>query len=166
MAGARSVGASFVAKPPAVVAPPPPPPPAVRITSVTISPSTLHRARTASRRLHRMARHATKARVSLSLSRSARVTATVAVAKLGVRRGSECVALTGKRKTSDRPCTRYVVSPGRRTLTLYSGARRFTLTPRFAGHDLAPGRYRLALVALDSSANRVGPVNRAFRVLP
>ena len=78
--------------------------------------------------MHRAARHATRARVSLSLSRSAKVTATVAVAKPGVRRGSECVALAGKRKKSDRACTRYVVRPGRLTRTFFSGARRFTLT--------------------------------------
>ena len=170
MNGAQSVSASFVATPPTVVAPPPPPlppppPPAVRITTVTISPSTLYRARRANRKLHRTARHATRARVSLRLSRPAKVTATVAIARPGVRRGSQCVAPPRKRKKSDRACTRFVVRPGRRVVTFNSGLRHFTLTPVFAGHALAVGRYRLSLVALDTGANRVGPVVRAFRVV-
>ncbi len=171
MNGPQSVTASFVATPPKAVAPapppppPPPPPPAVRITSVTIAPSTLHRARKANRRLHRKPRRATRARVSLRLSRPARVTATVAIAKPGVRRGSQCVAPPRKRKTSDRACTRFVARPGRRTLTFNSGLRRFTLTPVFAGRTLALGRYRLQLVALDANANRVGPAVKAFRVV-
>jgi YVTN family beta-propeller protein len=169
MSGAQSVGASFVATPPPVVTPlplppPPPPPPAVRITDVTINPTTLHRARRASRKLHRKARRATRARVSLRLSRPAKITATVATAAPGVRRGSECVVAPRKRKPSDRVCRRYVVRPGQQKLTFNSGLRRFTLTPLFAKHQLPIGHYRLQLVALDANGNRVGPVNRAFSV--
>jgi YVTN family beta-propeller protein len=170
MTAAQSVGASFVATPPKVVAPsqppppPPPPPPVVQVTGVSIKPSTLHRARRANRKLHRKARRATRARVSLRLSRPAKVTATVAIAKPGVRRGSECVAPPRKRKKTDRACTRFVVRPGRRVLTFNSGLRRFTLTPEFASRRLPLGRYRLQLVALDADAHRVGPAIRAFRV--
>jgi DNA-binding beta-propeller fold protein YncE len=172
MSVAQTVGASFIATPPPPVVappvlapPPPPPPPAVRITNVSITPSTLHRARSANRKRHRKARRATRAKVALRLTRPARVTATVAIAKPGVRRGSECVTPPRKRKTSDRACTRFVVRPGRRVLTFNSGLRRFTLTPLFAGRQLPLGRYRLQLVALDNDANRVGPAIRAFRVL-
>jgi hypothetical protein len=136
----------------------------VRITSVSITPSTLHRARSANRKLHRKARRATRARVSLRLSRAAKVTATVAIGKPGVRRGSECVVLPRKRKPSDRSCTRFVARPGQHTLNFYSGLRHFTLSPLFAGHTLPAGRYRLQLVALDSDANRVGPAIRSFTV--
>ncbi|MEA2219057.1 MAG: hypothetical protein QOJ35_1683, partial [Solirubrobacteraceae bacterium] len=168
MTAAQSVGASFVAtRPPPQPAapPPPPPPPAVTIAGVRIVPSRLHRARRADRRLHRAARRATRARVTLRLSRPARITATVALARPGVRRGSRCAVPPLKRRRADRPCTRFVARPGSRTLRLNSGLERFTLTPTFAGRALAPGRYRLVLVALDANANRVGPVNRAFRVL-
>jgi hypothetical protein len=48
---------------------------------------------------------------------------------------------------------------------LSSGVQRFTLTPTFAGRQLALGRYRLLLVALDANANRVGPLSRAFTVV-
>lgn len=130
-----------------------------------ITPSTLRAARRANRRLHRKARRAIRARVSFRLSRPAKVTATVAVGKPGVRRGSECVALTGKRKPSDRDCTRFVVRRGGRVMTFNSGLRRFTLTTVFEQRTLRPGSYRLLLVALDANANRVGPVSRAFRVV-
>lgn len=171
MSSAQSVGASFVAPPPppppAPLPPPaalPPPPPApVRLTDVKIVPSTLHLARRANRRLHRKARRATKARVTLRLSRPAQVTATVAIGKPGVGRGSQCVAR--KRGRSGRACTRFVLRPGRRTLRFDAGARRFTLSATFDRRLLAPGRYRLLLVALDADANRVGPVSRAFSVV-
>jgi YVTN family beta-propeller protein len=171
MNGPQTAGASFVETPPPVVAappappPPPPPPPAVRVTDVKIAPSTLHRGRRASRRLHRKARRATRARVSLRLSRPAKLTATVALGKPGVRRGSECVAPPRRRRPSDRACTRFVARPGRRVLTFNSGVRDFTLTPAFEQRLLPLGRYRLLLVALDANANRIGPVSRAFRVV-
>lgn len=165
MTSAQSVGASFVPTPPPAPPQPPPPPPAVTITGVRIAPTQLHRARRADRGRHRRARRETRARVTMKLSRPATVTATVAIGRRGVRRGSECVAPPQRSRRSDRPCTRFVVRPGRRTLRLSSGVRRFTLTPTFAGHHLALGRYRLLLVALDANANRVGPLSRAFRVL-
>ena len=90
---------------------------------------------------------------------------TVAVGRPGVRRGSECVARPRTPRPSDRSCTRYAGTPGRRVVTFNSGPRVFTLTPVFAGRTLRAGRYRLALVALDANANRVGPVSRAFRVV-
>ena len=97
--------------------------------------------------------------MSFRLSRPARVTATLAVAKPGVRRGSECVVPPRARRPSDRACTRFVVKPGRRVMTFNSGARRFTLTPVFASTE-AGARVATAsqLVALDANANRIGPV--------
>jgi YVTN family beta-propeller protein len=168
MTAAQSVGASFVPPPPPPVPQPPrpapPPPPAVTITGVRIVPTVLHRARRADRARHRRARRETRARVTMALSRPATVTATVAIGRGGVRHGSQCVAPPRKRKRSDRPCARFVVRPGRRTLRLNSGVQHFTLTPTFAGRQLALGRYRLLLVALDANANRVGPLSRAFTV--
>jgi DNA-binding beta-propeller fold protein YncE len=172
MTADRSVGASFVpAPPPPRPLPPPPPPrplpppPAVTITNVRISPALLHRARRADRRRRIKARPATRARVTLRLSRPATVSATIAIARPGVRRGSQCKTPPRKRRKSDRVCTRFVTLAGKRTLRFDSGTKRFTLTPTFAGHALALGRYRLLLVALDANANRVGPVSRAFKVV-
>jgi hypothetical protein len=51
-----------------------------------------------------------------------------------------------------------------RTVRTTATAARFTLTPSFGGAPLAPGSYRLAVSALDSDGNRVGPVTTAFRV--
>ncbi len=164
----RSVGASFADAPAAVVAPrppPPPPPPRVTVTRLRIVPSTLHRARRADRRRHVRARKATRAKVRLTLSRPAKVTVTIAVARKGVRRGSRCVAPPRKRRKGARACTRFVTRRGTRTVSLNSGPRSFTLTPRFAGRTLPAGSYRLDVVALDASGNRVGPVGARLRVV-
>ncbi|HEY0345803.1 MAG TPA: hypothetical protein VGC59_14205 [Solirubrobacteraceae bacterium] len=166
-----AAGASFAAAPPpaptapSTVPPPPPPPPPVTLRNLRIVPSTLHLARRANRRTHRRARHATRARVRLTLSQPAKVTVTVAAGRSGVRRGSKCIAPPRKRTRHDRPCTRFVTLRGARTVTLNRGRVAFTLTPAFAGRVLRPGRYRLDLVALDANANRVGPVSARFRVV-
>jgi YVTN family beta-propeller protein len=171
MDGDREVGASFVAAPPAPPppvsgsAPPPPPQPGVSVTKLRIVPPTLQRARRADRRRHRRARPATRATVRLTLSRPAQLTVTIAVARKGVRRGSRCMNAPRRTSKRDRPCTRYVTRPGTRTLSLGSGPSSFTLTPRFAGRTLTPGRYRLDLAALDTGGNRVGPVSARFRVM-
>jgi YD repeat-containing protein len=173
MHGDQVVGASFaalpVAPPPGPAPPPPPPPPppaaAVTIKRARIAPSTLYRARRADRRKHRRARRATRARVSFTLSRPATVTATVSSARPGVRQGSRCVAPPRRRPGHAKPCTRYVRVAGSRTLRLAGGRRFFTLTPVFAGRTLRLGRHRLSLTALDASANRVGPVSAAFRIM-
>ncbi|MEA2156479.1 MAG: hypothetical protein QOE11_2619 [Solirubrobacteraceae bacterium] len=172
MAADRTAGASFAAAPPpppvappVAPAPPPPPPPRVALAGLRIVPSTLHLARKASRRRHVRARRATRARVRLTLSRPAQLTVTVATGRRGVRRGSRCVAPPRKHSSRDRRCTRFVARRGSRTVALNSGARSFTLTPRFAGRTLTAGSYRLNLVALDASGNRVGPASRPFRVV-
>jgi DNA-binding beta-propeller fold protein YncE len=169
MAADQAVGASFIEAPvaPPVVRPAPPPPtpaPRVALTKLRVLPSTLHRARKADRRRHRRARKATRARVRLTLSRPATITATVAQGRKGVKRGSRCIAPPRRRARRDRPCTRFVTRKGARKVKLGSGARSFTLTPVFAGRPLPLGSYRLSLSALDSSANRVGPVSKPFRV--
>ena len=145
MADARAVSAAFVPSPPA----PPavaPPPPSVRVTQLRISPRSVRR----------------RARVSLRLSRPATLTVTVQAGRAGRRIGSRCVAPTRalRRRAS---CTRYVELRGRRMLR-GSGTVRFTLTRRFAGRTLKPGRYRLAIVALDAAGNRVGPRTASFTV--
>jgi hypothetical protein len=145
--------------------PPPPPSPRVALTKLRIVPSTLHRARKADKRRQRRARRATRARVRLTLSRPATITVTVAQGRKGVKRGSRCIAPPRKRARSDRACTRFVTRKGSRKVKLDSGSGSFTLTPIFAGRPLPLGSYRLSLAALDSSANRVGPVSKPFRVL-
>jgi uncharacterized repeat protein (TIGR02543 family) len=171
MTGDRTVAASFAeapaapAVPPPATPPPPPPPPPVTVTQLRIAPPTLHRERQADRRRHRRARKATRAKVGVTLSRPAKLTVTIAAAREGVRRGSRCIAPPRRPSRADRACTRYVTRRGSRALSLAGGRRSFTLTPLFAGRTLPVGSYRLDLVALDASANRVGPVSARFRVV-
>jgi hypothetical protein len=163
MSADRAVGASFVAVP-ALIQPVLAP---VRLTKPRISPTTLHRARPADRRRHRRARHATKAKMSVTLSRSATVTVRVAAERGGVSRKGRCVAPPRKRTRASaklRRCTRYVTRTGSRKVTFAVGRHSLTLTPHFANRTLPLGRYRLELVARDSSANRSPAVHARFRV--
>jgi hypothetical protein len=171
MAGSQSVGATFSVPPAPAPAPPTPAPPAatpaqtppVRILSVRIVPRRLHLARARAR--GRPARRATRARVTVRVTRSASLTILTEAGRPGVRRGSACVAPPRSRRgRRARPCTRFVTLPGIRTVAAPQGIGRFVLTPAAGGTPLAPGRYRLAVTALDASGNRVGPVRAAFRV--
>jgi DNA-binding beta-propeller fold protein YncE len=171
MAGAQSAGATFaLAPPPAAPAAPAPAPPAaapartppVRILSVRVVPSRLHLSRR--RDGGRPARRATRARVTVRTTRPASLTVIVEAGRPGVRRGSACVAppRSGRR---GRPCTRFVPRRGIRTVSAPGGVGRFVLTPAAGGVRLAPGRYRLAVTALDRSGNRVGPARASFVVV-
>ena len=169
MNGDQAVGASFTVAPvappaPPQTQPPPAPPAAVAISKLRVAPATLHRARKAERRKHRRARKATRAKVSLTLSRPATLTVTLQIPRPGVKRGSRCIAPPRKHSKHDHSCTRYLPRAGSRTVKLNSGRQAFTLTPTFAGHLLPTGRYHLSLTALDANANRVGPLTTAIRI--
>ena len=178
IAGARSAGATFGPPPaPAVpaqpgagaapggAAPVTPAPAPVRLVSLRIAPSRLHLARPRDRRRHRPAQRASRAVVTARFSRTASLTVIVMAGRPGIRRGSRCVAPPrGRRPRGARSCTRFVALRGVRTVAAPAGIGRFTLTPAAGGRPLAPGRYRLAITALDTSGNRVGPANAAFVV--
>ena len=168
MAGAQSAAATFAAPPPPAVAPapapaPPRPVPPVRITSVAIVPSRLHRARAARR--GRAAQRATRARVTVRTTRAASLTILVQAGRPGARRGSQCVAASRAARRRGRACTRFVTLRGTRTVAAPRGVGRFVLAPARQGRALAPGRYRLAVSALDAAGNRVGPKVASFTVI-
>jgi DNA-binding beta-propeller fold protein YncE len=152
LSGDGAVGASFAPAPPAPApaAPAPPPPPPrlapVALRGLRIVPHTLRR----------------RARASLRLSLPATLTVTVEIGRPGRRRGSQCVA---PRRSLRQRCTRYVALRGSRTLHARAGTYAFTLSRRFAGRTLRPGRYRLAIVARDAAGNRVGPVTARFTIV-
>lgn len=99
--------------------------------------------------------------MSVSLTRAATLTVTVQGGRDGRRSGSRCVA---PRRSLHRRCTRFVTLSGHRTLRAGAGDFAFTLTRRFAGRTLRPGRYRVAIVARDASGNRIGPFVAGFTV--
>jgi hypothetical protein len=136
--------------------------PPVRILSVRIVPRRLHlsRPRVGGRR----ARRATHAHVTVHATRTASLTILVEAARPGVQRGSACVAPPRSRRPV-RPCTRFVTLRGARTLNAPRGVGRLLLTPAVGRAALAPGRYRLAVTALDESGNRVGPARASFLVI-
>jgi hypothetical protein len=137
----------------------------VRITSVRIEPRRLHLARARGRSGRRAAQRATRARVTVRTSIAARLTILVQAGRPGVRRGSACLAPTRSRPVArGRACTRFVTLRGIRTVDAPRGLGRLTLTPAAGGRPLAPGRYRLAVSALDRSGQRVGPRTASFVV--
>ena len=100
--------------------------------------------------------------MTVRVTRSASLTILTEAGRPGARRGSACVAPPRSRRA--RPCTRFVTLPGIRTVAAPQGIGRFVLAPAAGGTSLAPGRYRLAVTALDASGNRAGPVRAAFLV--
>ncbi|MDQ8045062.1 MAG: hypothetical protein AAGC46_05580 [Solirubrobacteraceae bacterium] len=161
MTADRSVGATFV--PTVSSAPSAPAAPTLKITSLTIKPSTLHASRTASKRLHRTARKATKSRVRVALTTAAPLTVRVLIGKPGRKQGSQCKPVTRKNKASKRTCTRYVALAGHRSLA--KAARvGFTFTTLWNRRQLAAGRYELSVSALAPSGVRIAPTIRHFTV--
>ncbi len=151
MNGSQSVGATFGVAPPTpppapVATPTPVPPrrvtPPVKVSALRMSSRTLRKQVT----------------VSLTLSRPATLTVTTQAARAGRRSGSRCVKPTARLRRRAR-CTYYVALAGQRTVR-GSGTVRFTLKRG----KLKPGGYRLAIIALDTSGNRVGPSTIAFDV--
>jgi YVTN family beta-propeller protein len=126
-----------------------------------LSTHRLHRSRPRDLRHHRPAQPATRALVSVALVRSATLTVEVQVGRPGKRRGSQCLPPAGLGRHN---CTRFVTTPGQRVLRLAAGTGGFHLTPSWAGRALAPGTYRLAIVALDQQGHRVGPFTATFAV--
>ena len=101
-----------------------------------------------------------------ALAASHPVTVTIEVPRAGVRRGSRCIAPPRKHSKRDRSCTRPCCRrAGSRKVKLGSGRRSPALTPLFTSPTLPTGRYRISLTALDTSANRVGPLTARFRVM-
>ena len=144
----RDAAAAVAPQPP----PRPPPPPATRrcgSPACRITPSTLHRARRANRRLHRKARRATRARVSLRLSRPATITATVARGRPGVRRGSQCVA---------PPRNAQALGPRLHALrrTARAAARALQLRPAALHADAGVRAAHAAARPLPAAARRAG----------
>ena len=163
-----SAGAIFTATPPPpapTISPPQPAPrrPAVRIIRVHLPTHRLHLARPRDRRLHRRAQPATRARVTVTLSRPATLTIGVEQGRPGRRQGSTCRPVT-RANRRQRRCTRFVALRRSRTLRQPSTSVQFTLTPDFAGPPLPPGSYHLTIAALDPDGNRVGPLRANFRV--
>jgi hypothetical protein len=102
--------------------------------------------------------------VTVRATRPASLTIRVEAGRPGVRRGSACVVppRPGRRV---RPCTRFPTLRSIRTVSAPRGVGRLVLTPAVGSGRLAPGRYRLAVTALDASGNRVGPARASFLVV-
>jgi DNA-binding beta-propeller fold protein YncE len=167
--GDQEVGATFAS------APPPPAPPAaarrppaqlapVRVRGVRLSTRVLRLAQPGDRARRRPARRATRATVSLELTRPATVAVAVQQGRAGRRAGSACRPPRRALRRARR-CTRWVTLAGRRTLPAGRAELRFGLSPAWARRTLRPGSYRVALTAVDLDGNRVGPVAAGFRVV-
>jgi hypothetical protein len=146
-------GGTSAVTPPTISPPPPPPPPsgatnaAPAISRVKLSPATFSRGTT----------------LSFRLSEAARVTLSFERRLAGRRAGGKCVSPPRKGRAK---CTRY--SRVRTTLKLEgkAGANSMQLERRLSRTgSLAPGRYRLTLLATDPQGKRSAPATTSFRLL-
>ena len=105
-----------------------------------------------------------KLTVSYRLNTSARVTITITHLLPGRLLKRRCVTPTRKTRKRQR-CIRLVLVRGALTKTGVQGANTFTLTGRFAGHNLAAGSYRLTATP---HANGAAGTSRtiAFKIAP
>ena len=102
-------------------------------------------------------------RVTFRLSEAATARFTVESARRGVRRKGRCLAR--KRGRRGRRCTRYVARKPTFSRTGKPGVNRFKFTGRLRGRKLAPGSYRLSMVATDTAGNRSKPARATFRIV-
>lgn len=174
MGADRQAGVTFAPAPPAPVvttpaprpaAPAPRPRPApVVLQSVRLSTHTLRPALKASRRLHRRARRATRAKATVTLTRPATVTVRVLLGRPGRRSGSSCVAPT-RRNRAARPCTYFIKTTRTKSYRPSTKIITFTLTSSYAGaRSLSRASYQLSVTALDADGNRSGPRTASFKV--
>jgi hypothetical protein len=94
-----------------------------------------------------------RVRLRYTLSEPARVRVTVERRRRGRRMGGRCVAPT-RRLRHRRHCVRVVPARPRLTLLGRVGRNTARIVTRRGPRLLAPGRYRLRLVATDAARNR------------
>ncbi|MDP8943319.1 MAG: hypothetical protein M3N16_04275, partial [Actinomycetota bacterium] len=82
----------------------------------------------------------------------------------GRRRGRSCVSPRGVSRRA-RGCTRVLPVRGSAVHRGHPGVNRLRFSGRLGGRTLAPGRYRLVLVATDGSGMRSRPARAAFRIV-
>lgn len=124
------------------------------LTNVRVSPN---RFRTTGRRRG--------ARVRFTLNEGARVVVTTQRRTTGRRSASgRCVAVTRSNR-SGRRCARYTTVRGSLSRGFRAGSGSVRYTGRLAGRRLATGRYRVQVVAIDSTGNQSRVRNASFRVV-
>lgn len=102
--------------------------------------------------------------VAFRLSEPASIVARVARTGPGRRVGTLCRRATPG--GSGAPCTLLTYLDGRIARSAGAGPGAFGLSGRLSGRTLAPGRYRLVLVAADAAGNRSTARAVTFRILP
>lgn len=102
--------------------------------------------------------------VRFRVSEPATVRLTVQRAAPGRRVGARCVRPTRANRSRAR-CTRYTTARGALLRHAPSGTNRIVWSGRLGGRSLAPGSYRLVLVATDAEGNASAPRRASFRIL-
>ena len=101
---------------------------------------------------------------SFTLNEQATVTLSFGEQLRGRRHGHRCVA-PSRSNARSAPCTRTVPS-GALTLPAHPGRDRVLFQGRLSAHRrLAPGRYRLSLLATNAAGARSAPRTLAFRIV-
>jgi hypothetical protein len=99
------------------------------------------------------------------LSAAAVTTFTVERPQAGRKVKGNCVRPTPANRKR-KACTRYVAAKGKFIHNGAEGSNHFRFTGRLAGKKLPPGRYRLAVYAVDSAGNTSAAARKDFRIIP
>lgn len=112
----------------------------------------------------KMKRPPVGATLTYKLSGAATTTLTLQRAGSGRRQGRRCVAQT-KRNRAAKRCTRWVGLRGSARHASGAGSQRVRFSGLWGGKPLAPGSYRLTLVAADGAGRRSAPATVAFAIV-
>jgi len=112
----------------------------------------------------RPTRRGARSSLAFKLSEVAAVKVFVQRAANGRRVGGRCVAITRANRATRR-CTRYKTLAGGLTHQGRQGANTMAFSGRLGGRALAPGRYRLRVVATDTAGNRSAPRHISLQIM-
>ncbi len=101
--------------------------------------------------------------LTVNLTEAARLTIGVEKRSTGKRVRGKCVK-PNRRNAAARRCIRYVKVKRKATFNGVRGVNRITIKRKFAGRKLAPGRYRLTLIARDAAGNKSVVKRIRFRI--
>jgi hypothetical protein len=134
----------------------------VSLTNQRFRRSARATATTAARRPANAAKVGTTLR--FTLSETATVTVAFERASSGRRLGTSCQAPTARLR-AHKPCTRYVHAGTLTRRALRAGARQIAFSGRLGAKALAPGSYRVTLIATDAAGNRSRPHRLSFTIV-
>jgi hypothetical protein len=138
---------------------------ALTVTNLKVSPTRFRRGKRAAT-IAKAKPLPTSTTISFTLSRAATVTLTFQAASAGVLSGGKCAAPSKAHRKGKR-CTRYVTLSHRVTRSAHAGTNQIVFYGVLdGGSRMAPGTYRLFLLATGAGAHSSAAQHPTFTVVP